>query len=173
MIHNGAGEHRLGGHPRQSPLLGVGVGSMLRMLVLVIVLALFGPFLAACSSTPAVRASNQMTLVKDGPYSGAHRTMDYRVEFTYTFQAGKGAAADSMQFEGRVVPRRGLDTFLLRLHFLDGDGQVLGTTILYAPGARRGAGRPSISRTIDVPPGAAKIGFSHVAREQRVLPGRR
>ena len=129
--------------------------------------------LAACATPAAVLVNQQTALVKDRPHTGVHRTMDYRIEFTYTFKAGKGEVTDRLAFAGRVVPRRGLDTFVLRLHFLDAAGLVLGTTILYAPGAGRGAGRPAVDRLIDVPAGTEKIGFSHVARERRVLPGRR
>ena len=82
-------------------------------------------------------------------------------------------AMTSIQFEARVVPRRGLTTFTLRLHFLDEGGQITGTSILYAPGARRGAGRPTINRQITVPDRSVSMGFRHEAREQRVRRGRR
>ena len=150
-----------------------GVGAILKMLILVAFLTTIGSVQAASASSPTIRESNQMALVKDQTHTGSHRTMDYRIEFTYTFQPGEGGGADSLQFEGRITPRRGLNTFLLRLHLLDDGGHVLGTSILYAPGAGRGAGRPTISRTIEVPAGTEKIGFSHVARERRRLPGRR
>ncbi len=143
------------------------------ILTMLALQAVIGLSLAACATPPALSVNQQTALVKDHPHTDVHRTMDYRIEFTYTFKAGKGEANDRLAFTGRVVPRRGLDTFVLRLHFLDAAGQALGTTILYAPGAGRGAGRPAIDRLIDVPAGTEKIGFSHVARERRVLPGRR
>ena len=128
--------------------------------------------ITACSSTPTRTVGNPIPLVKAQTQTETHRTMDYQIEFTYTFRAGKGNAPDSIQFDGRIIPRRGLTTFSLRLHFLDETGQIIGTSILYAPGARRGAGRPTISRSIEVPDGAVSLGFSHEAREQRVRPRR-
>ncbi len=138
----------------------------------IIFLAVLACMILACSSTPGRTVGNSMPLIKTQAQTESHRTVDYQIEYTYTFNAGKGGAPDSIQFDGRVIPRRGLTTFTLRLHFLDEAGQVIGTRILYAPGARRGAGRPTISRTIEVPDGAVSLGFSHEAREQRVRPRR-
>jgi hypothetical protein len=130
--------------------------------------------LDACSTHPRIGPNQQMTLVKHQPFRGSHRTMDYQIVFSYTFVEGHGGEPDRMEFSGRLVPRRGLDTFILRVHFLDESGYVLDTQILYAPGAGRGAGRATFSRVIEVPVGAVNIGFSHVAREQRIRPrGRR
>ena len=126
--------------------------------------------LLACSTNPRLGPHQQMALVEHQPYEGFHRTMDYQIGFGYTFHEGRGGKSDRIEFSGRLVPRRGLDTFILRVHFLDESGYVLGTQVLYAPGAGRGAGRATISRVIEVPTGAINIGFSHVAREQRIRP---
>ncbi len=126
--------------------------------------------LASCSTSPRIAPGQQMPLVKHQPHKGSHRTMDYQITFAYTFLEGHGGEPDRIDFSGRLIPRRGLDTFILRLHFLDENGNVLGTQVLYAPGAGRGAGRPAISRMIEVPERAINMGFSHVAREQRIRP---
>ncbi len=125
--------------------------------------------LTSCSTHPRINPNQQMPLVKLQPYKSSHRTMDYHIAFAYTFHGGGGGGADRIEFSGHLVPRRGLDTFVLRFHFLDESGHVLGTQILYAPGAGRGAGRATINRMMEVPTGAVNIGFSDVAREKRIL----
>ena len=142
------------------------------MTALILGLTILSSMILACSSTPGRTVGNRMPLVKAQTQTETHRTVDYQIEFTYTFYGGEGDTPDSIQFDGRIIPRQGLTTFALRLHFLDEAGQIVGTSILYAPGARRGAGRPTISRSIEVPDGAVSLGFSHEAREQRIRRGR-
>ena len=143
-----------------NPAVAAGLTSMILMVLV-------------CCSSPGPSVDSQTTLVRNRPGAETYRTMDFRLDFTYTFQAAADEASDSIQFNGQLVPRRGLYTLALRLHFLGDNGDILGTTVLYAPGAGRGAGRSAISREIDVPVGAVKIGFSHIAREQRIMPRRR
>lgn len=123
--------------------------------------------LAACT-TSKVWTGNSRPLVKDQPYEGAHRTMHYQLSFRYTFQPGANSEPDTIDFEGRLVPRRGLLTLTLRLLFLDASGKILAARVIYAPGGRQGAARTTIRRQIKVPEGAAKLGFRHVARERRM-----
>ncbi len=157
---------RLPGPDRSAAFSGVKAVGIVCLMTLVSVI------LASCS-TPGRTVGETVPLNRTGHDTATHRTMDYRIEFSYAFQPGHGSTSDSIQFNARVIPRRGLNTFVLRLHFLDETGQIIGTSILYAPGARRGAGRPTISRLIEVPDGAARMGFSHEAREQRIRRGRR
>lgn len=140
----------------------------------VAVLALMGlaPMLAACSSAN-VSSGPSRPLVTNQPYTGAHRTMDYQLAFSYVFQPGGGGKADTINFEGRLIPRQGLETFILRLIFLDASGEILATRVLYAPGGRQGAARTTFQRRIEVPQGAVKMGFRHVARERRERGNRR
>ncbi len=128
--------------------------------------------LAACS-TANVWTGPSRPLVTDQPYTGAHRTMDYQLAFSYVFQAGGGGEADVIDFEGRLIPRQGLETFILRLILLDASGEILATRVLYAPGGRQGAARTTFQRRIEVPEGAVKLGFRHVARERRERGNRR
>jgi hypothetical protein len=147
----------------QKPFAGTRVSALTGGMAMIFMLF-------SCSTNPRLGPHQQMALVKHHPYEGSHRTMDYQIGFAYTFHEGRGREPDRIEFSGRLVPRRGLDTFILRLHFLDESGHVLGTQVLYAPGAGRGAGRATISRVIEVPTGTVNIGFSHVAREQRIRP---
>jgi hypothetical protein len=100
-------------------------------------------------------------------YEGTQRTLFYTLDYTYVFQAGTDAQPAALDFNARLVPRRGLATLTVRLHFQDGAGRRLATHTLYAPGAGQGAGRATISRRIEVPDGAVQFVFSQVAREHR------
>ena len=128
--------------------------------------------LVACS-TSKVWTGHSRPLVKDQLYEGAHRSMYYQMEFKYTFQPGVHSEPDMIDFEGHLIPRRGLLTLTLRLLFLEASGQILAARVLYAPGGRQGAARTTIRRQIKVPEGAVKLGFQHVARERRILRNRR
>ncbi len=127
--------------------------------------------LAACT-TSNVWTGNSRPLVKDQPYQGAHRTMHYQLAFSYTFHPGVNSEPDTIDFEGRLIPRRGLLTLTLRLLFLDASGEILAARVIYAPGGRQGAARTTIRRQIKVPEGAVKLGFRHVAREPRIRSNR-
>ena len=144
-----------------------------RGLAGIVVILVVGYLAGACATTPRVVLDNQIALVRDQPFEGSHRTMDYQLQFVYTFRQGAGEASDHIEFTGRLVPRRGLDTFILRLHFLDAAGAILATGIVYAPGAGRGAGRATIERQFEVPADAVAMGFSHVAQERRIMRRRR
>ena len=123
--------------------------------------------LAACT-TANVWTGNARPLVRDQPYQGAHRTMFYQLEFRYTFHAGGNSETDTIDFEGRLIPRRGLLTLTIRLLFLDASGEILAARVIYAPGGRQGAARTTIRRQIKVPEGAVKLGFRDVTRERRI-----
>lgn len=82
----------------------------------------------------------------------------------------KGASEpDQIEFSGKLTPRQGLLTLTLRLHLLDAAGKVLTTQVLYAPGGGQGAGRATIDRKIDVPPGAVTLAFSHYAKDKPIF----
>ena len=118
--------------------------------------------LSGCAG-PAVKPEHQLPLVKNQPYEGTQQTMDYQLEYRYVFSSGGSSEPDQIEFTGNLTPRRGFETFILRLHLLDASGNVLATHALYAPGSNQGAGRSTINRKIEVPPGAVMIGFSHFA----------
>ena len=119
-------------------------------------------FLASCQ-TPGLVLKNQIPLVKDKPYDGTQQTMDYQLTYHYSYR--KGNPAGTIDFSGNLIPRRGLYTFTLRLHLLNSSGDVLATSVLYAPGSGHGAARTSIQKQIEVPPETTAIAFSHRAVE--------
>jgi hypothetical protein len=100
-------------------------------------------------------------------YEGSQRALYYALTYSYVFYDGAQGQPGRIEFTGQLVPRRGLGTLVIRLHFRDADGRNLATHTLYAPGAWKGAGRATIQRSLQVPPDAAYFDFSHVAREQR------
>jgi hypothetical protein len=101
------------------------------------------------------------------PYEGTQRTLYYTLDYTYVYKTGDATRPAALDFNARLVPRRGLATLTVRIHFQDGAGRRLATHTLYASGAGQGAGRATISRTIEVSEGAVQFVFSHVAREHR------
>ena len=118
--------------------------------------------LTSCQ-TPGLILKNQMPLVKDKPYNGTQQTMDYQLTYRYSYYMGHPSG--TIDFSGNLVPRKGLQTFILRLHLLNSSGDVLATSVLYAPGAGNGAARTSIKKKIEVPPDTTAIAFSHLAKE--------
>lgn len=127
-------------------------------------------FLLMACQTPGLVLENRLPLVKNRPYEGTQQSMDYQLTYRYSFSDGANSGQGTMDFTGKLVPRRGLDTFILRLHMLNAAGDVVATQVLYAPGAGNSAARSTISKQIDVPPDTESIAFSHVARDQPIFP---
>ena len=128
--------------------------------------------LSGCAG-PVVVPEQQSPLAKNQPYEGTQKNMDYQLTYRYVFSSGGTSGPDQIEFTGELIPRRGLETFALRLHLLDASGQVLATHALYAPGTRQGAGRSTINRKIEFPPGAVNIAFSHFAQDNATRRGPR
>jgi hypothetical protein len=120
----------------------------------------FGIILFGCQ-TPRLGLKYQEPLVKDKPYEGAQQDMDYQLTYRYIYHPGNPSGA--IDFTGKLTPRRGLYTFILRLHLLNSSGDVLETHVLYAPGSGNGAAKTSIQQRIEVPPEATAIAFSDLA----------
>jgi hypothetical protein len=130
----------------------------------VLVFILVGLVVPACSTSNLI-LKNRVPLEKQHPYDGMLKNMDYQLSYRYVFHPGDPSEADRIVFSGKIMPRRGLDTFRLRLHMLDGAGNVLVSHVLYAPGAGQGAARTTINRTLTVPAGTEAIAFSHFSQE--------
>ena len=127
-------------------------------------------FLIMACQTPGLVLENRLPLVKNKPYEGTQQSMDYQLAYRYTFREGTNSGPGTIDFSGKLVPRRGLDTFILRLHMLNAAGDVVATHVLYSPGAGNSAARSSISKQIEVPADTESIAFSHVARDQPIFP---
>ena len=144
-----------------------------RLIGLSLMLVGMGVLFSCAAKT--VPLEHQTPLVKNQPYEGTQQNMDYRLAYRYVFAKDRAAGPDRIEFTGKLTPRRGLATLTIRLHLLDATGKILATQILYAPGAGQGAGRSTIDRNIEIPPGAVTLAFSHFAQENAARPilGRR
>jgi hypothetical protein len=120
---------------------------------------------AACSG-PFLKVEDALPIVTEAPTEGSHGTIDYRLAYRYRVVPGTPAAPAAFEFDGTLVPRRGLSTLTVRIHFMDGEGKVLRTEALYASGAYMGAGRAVIERRFELPPEAARFGFSDFSQER-------
>ena len=141
--------------------------SILRLTWIALVLSWIGT-LNSCAA-PTVALEHQTPLVKNQPYEGTQKSMDYQLTYRYIFSKGGVSEPDRIEFTGKLTPRQGLVTLTLRLHLLDASGKVLATQVLYAPGAGQGAGRSSINRTIEVPMDAVTLAFSHFAKNKPIF----
>ena len=126
----------------------------------IVLLMAFGILLFGCQ-TSRLGLEYQEPLVTDRPYEGAQHDMDYQLTYRYIYHPGHPTGA--IDFTGNLTPRRGLYTFILRLHLLNSSGDVLATHLLYAPGTGNGAAKTSIKQRIEVPHDAAAIAFSDLA----------
>lgn len=124
--------------------------------------------LNSCAA-PRVALEHQTPLVRNQPYEGSQQSMDYQLTYRYVFSKGDASEPDRIAFTGKLTPRRGLVTLTVRLHLLDASGKMLATRVLYAPGSGQGAGRSSINRTIQVPPDAVTLAFSHFAQDKPIF----
>ena len=131
---------------------------------------LFGMGVLFSCAIKTVPLEHQTPLVKNQPYEGTQHNMDYQLAYRYVFVKGGAAEPDRIEFAGKLIPRRGLEALTIRLHLLDTAGKMLATQVLYAPGAGQGAGRSTIDRNIEVPPGAVTFAFSHFAQEYAARP---
>ena len=139
-----------------------------RLIGLSLMLVGMGVLFSCAAKT--VPLEHQTPLVKNQPYEGTQQNMDYQLAYRYVFVKGGLAGPDRIEFTGKLTPRRGLETLTIRLHLLDAAGKMLATQVLYAPGAGQGAGRSTINRNVEVPPGAVTLAFSHFAQEYAARP---
>jgi hypothetical protein len=133
----------------------------------IVVLAVIGVLGAPGRATADGAAPSPLGRDLRRTYEGSQGTLYYALTYAYVFHAGSQGQPASIDFTGKLVPRRGLGTLIIRLHFRDADGNNLATHTLYAPGAWKGAGRATIQRQMQIPAGTEYFDFSHVAREQR------
>jgi len=145
--------------------------STYRLIWLCFMLVGMGALFGCAAKT--VPLEHQTPLVKNQPYDGTQQNMDYQLAYRYVFVKNEVAGPDRIEFTGKLTPRRGLETLVIRLHLLDAAGKMLATQVLYAPGAGQGAGRSTINRNIEAPPGAEALAFSHFAQEYAARPGLR
>ena len=133
--------------------------------------------LLLCSQFPlfgctgiTIREDRRIPLVANQPYEGVSKTINYILEYNFTFHHKAADETGSMEFTGNLKPTRPLNTLSIRLQFLDSEGKIIDTERIYGSGYRDGAGKATIQKHFETPPGAAAIAFAHSAEDRTIKP---
>ncbi|KPJ78773.1 MAG: hypothetical protein AMJ54_02295 [Deltaproteobacteria bacterium SG8_13] len=137
-------------------------------LAAILLIAAAAALVFACSGA-AVKPEQRIPLAADAPYASEVKTTDYSMEYELVYKPAGASGGGTLQFNGKLVPRRGLDSMTIWINFLDAEGKTIGSKTLYSPGAGRGAARTSLEQTFEVPPDAVSVAFTHIAREKRPI----
>ena len=135
-------------------------GPVTALTILVAVALVFG-----CSGA-TIRPEQRIALTADTPYESTVKTTDYSMDYQIVYKPAGSSGDGTLQFSGKLVPRRGLDSMTIWINFLDAEGKTIGSKTLYSPGAGRGAARTNLEKTFEVPPGTVSVAFTHNAREK-------
>ena len=147
--------------PAQSPACRGG-------LVKVLLIAVAASLVFACSGV-AIKPEQRIPLTADAPYASTVKTTDYAMDYQIVYKPAGASGGGTLQFAGKLVPRRGLDSLSIWVNFLDAEGKTIGSKTLYSPGTGRGAARTDLEQTFEVPPGTVSVAFTHIARERRTI----
>ncbi len=121
--------------------------------------------LTGCSGIQ-IEKDQQILLAADQPITGTKKTTDYSLEYQIVFQQKGSDGSGTIQFNGKLNPRRGLDSLTIWINFLDADGKIIGSKPIYAPGAGRGAAKSTLEDTFELPAGTVAVAFTHIGRER-------
>ncbi len=114
--------------------------------------------LSGCTMVGRVIPVDQrMELSEAGQVNEIYNYRGLTVMYTYALQGG------NLQLSGRTsIPGR-VDSFDLRVLFLDSSGKVLQQKLLYSIGYRQGwwKGGPFFTKTFQVPPGTTGLSFTY------------
>ena len=114
--------------------------------------------LSGCSKVGSVIPVDQrMEISEAGQVNEIYNYRGLTVMYTYILQNG------NLQLSGRTsIPGR-VDSFDLRVLFLDSSGKVLEQKLLYSIGYRQGwwKGGPFFTKTFQVPPETAGLSFTY------------
>ncbi len=135
-----------------------------------IVLLLFAQFPFFGCTGITIREDRRIPLVANQPYEGVSKTINYILEYSFTFHHKAGDETGSMEFTGNLKPTRPLNTLSIRLQFLDSEGKIIDTERIYGSGYGGGAGKATIQKHFETPPGAVAIAFAHSAEVRIIKP---
>lgn len=116
---------------------------------------------SACSGAQ-IKPDQRIPLTADAPYESVVKTTDYSMDYQIVYTAAGSSGGGTLQFKGKLVPRRGLDSLSIWINFLDTEGKTIAGKTLYSPGAAR----TSLEQTFNLPAGTASVAFTHIAREK-------
>ena len=120
----------------------------LKIKILILPLVIF--WTAAC--TPTIRPDQRIPLVPGETHQASKRTTEIRFDYSYTYTPG-GGQGGSLEINGHFKPYSSLNSLSIRARFLDSDGNVKGSQVLYHTGSGHGRARGTIEKTVSVPPG--------------------
>jgi hypothetical protein len=126
----------------------------------------FISFLYSCSGA-IISEERRIALVKDQPYEGVQKTLDYVLEYRYVFEQKNPQLTGNIKLTASLKPRRGLDMLHVYINFLDSEGKIIGTKSIYGTGVGHGAGKASIENQFETPPETVAIAFSWSSQERR------
>jgi hypothetical protein len=122
-------------------------------------------FVIGCSGA-TIKPEQRIPLTAGTLYEATVKTTDYSMDYQIVYKPAGSSDGGTLQFTGKLVPRRGLDSMSIWINFLDAEGKTIGSKTLYSPGAGRGAARTNLEKTFEVPPGTVSVAFTHSAREK-------
>lgn len=105
-------------------------------------------------------------LVSGQPQSGKYDTVDFVLEFQYTYQPESGQES-AMVFNASLRRKRQLDSLDIWISFLDENGKRLKRFSVFGSGAGRGVANRSFEVKFNVPPGASQFDFTSISKEKR------
>jgi hypothetical protein len=140
------------------------------LMVGMIVLLLGSHCLIFGCSGATIREDRRIPLVANQPYEGVSKTGHYILEYSFTFHPKATDETGSMEFTGNLKPTRPLETLSIRLQFLDSEGKVIDMQPIYGSGFRGGAGKATIQKRFETPPGTVAIAFTHYAAVRSIKP---
>ena len=122
--------------------------------------------LAACQTNiftyrgATAKSDIRIALEDGGPHTGSWSTYDLSVQYEYT------TVGDTLKLSGDIALRHNwpvVETFDMRLHFLDRDNRILDSRNFYYFGYRRPLSDAELSfmKTFTVPEGTEAFGFSY------------
>ena len=122
--------------------------------------------LLATADGNADRKKNQQPLISGQPQSGKYDTIDFELQYQYSYQAEAGVASE-MVLTASLRRKRKLDSVDIWIDFLDENGKRLGRSNIFGSGAGRGVANRSFEVKIKVPPGSSQFEFISMSREKR------
>ena len=135
-----------------------------------IAIVLCSQFLLFGCTGATIREDLRIPLVSNQPYEGVSKTGHYILEYRFTFHPKATDETGSMEFTGNLKPTRPLETLSIRMQFLDSEGKVIDMQPIYGSGFRAGAGKATIQKRFETPPGTVAIAFTHYAAVRAIKP---
>ena len=141
--------------------------ALMRWMIVTLLFAQFPLF--GCTGL-TIREDRRIPLVANQPSQGVSKTAYYNLEYSFTFHHKAADETGSMEFTGNLKPTTPLATLSIRLQFLDAEGKVIDTERIYGSGYKGGAGKATIQKHFETPPGAVAMAFAYSAETRRVKP---